>query len=188
MTTIKTQVTQLVLHSLPASSLPPPDTVGELVLLRVKQIPLAFYRYLYSVGRPHHWTSRCISDKELAREIHAANVRIHVLYRDGAPAGWFELDVGRAPRQTRLVHFATMPESRGKGLARYLLSQAIIAGFEDGPSGLVVETNTLDHPAALPFYRKMGFRPLSVREVTTIGFSETELENASSGSNPLRMA
>lgn len=174
MTTLKTEVTQLVLHSLPEAETPAPESAGRLDLLRVRNIPLAFYRYLYRVGRPHHWTSRCLADRELAREVHAANVRLQVLYCDGAPAGWFELDVGRAPRQTRLVHFATMPEFRTRGLARYLLSKAIAAGFEDGPSGLVVETNTLDHPAALPLYRKMGFRPLSVREVTTIGFSDED--------------
>ncbi|QOG05676.1 GNAT family N-acetyltransferase [Aureimonas sp. OT7] len=176
MTTIKTEVTQLVLHSLPDAETPMPEHAGRLDLLRVRTIPLAFYRYLYRVGRPHHWTSRCLGDRELAREVHAPNVRLQVLYCDGAPAGWFELDVGRAPRQTRLVHFATMPEFRGRGLARYLLSKAITAGFEDGPNGLVVETNTLDHPAALPLYRKMGFRPLSVREVVTIAFTDPEAD------------
>jgi GNAT superfamily N-acetyltransferase len=188
LTTIRTEVTQLVLHSLPDGETPKPEGVGQLDLLRVRNIPVEFYRYLYRVGQPHHWTSRCLQDKALAREVHAANVRIYVLYCDGAPAGWFELDVGRAPRQTRLVHFATMPEFRGRGLARHLLSRAIVAGFEDGPSGLVVETNTLDHPAALPLYRKMGFRPLSVREVLTIGFPDPERPadtNGSAGTQPL---
>lgn len=164
---VNTTVTQLVMHSLPKERPQRPDIPRSLDVLKVRNIPLAFYRYLYTVGRPHHWTSRALDDDALAREIHSPIVRIQVLYCDGAPAGWFELEAGRAPKQTRLVHFATMPEFRGLGLARYLLGHAIAAGFDEQPSGLTVETNTLDHPAALPLYRKMGFRPLSTREVAT---------------------
>ncbi|ALN73446.1 MULTISPECIES: GNAT family N-acetyltransferase [unclassified Aureimonas] len=170
---LTTTVTQLVLHQLPDGPVPAPQNGREYVLLKVRQIPLAYYRYLYeAVGKPYHWTSRRLGDASLSREIHAPNVRLRILYCDGVPAGWFELDVGRAPRDTRLVHFAIMPEFRGQGLARHLLSQAIVAGFEDQPSALTVETNTLDHPAALPLYRKMGFRPVSTREVSTPAYED----------------
>lgn len=170
---LTTTVTQLVMHQLPEHPVPSPADGSDYTVLRVRRIPLAYYRFLYgAVGRPHHWTSRMLPDASLKREIHAANVRLHVLYCDGAPAGWFELDVGRAPRDTRLVHFAVMPEFRGRGIARHLLSEAIRAGFEDAPSALTVETNTLDHPAALPLYRKMGFRPVSTRDVSTPAFED----------------
>lgn len=169
---LQTEVTQLVLHSLPKDPTPRPEIGRSLDILKVRNIPIGFYRYLYAVGRPYHWTSRELPDAALAREVNAPNVRIQVLYCDGAPAGWFELDAGRAPKETRLVHFATMPEFRGLGLARYLLSHAIAAGFEEQPSALTVETNTLDHAAALPLYRKMGFRPVSRREVSTPAFPE----------------
>lgn len=166
-------VTQLVMHQLPETPVAPPENGRHYVVLRTRNIPLDYYRYLYvAVGRPHHWTSRLLRDDALRREIHAPNMRMRILYSDGVPAGWFELDAGRAPRETRLVHFGIMPEFRGQGLSRYLLSQAISAGFEEMPSALTVETNTLDHPAALPLYRKMGFRPLSMREVTTPAFDD----------------
>lgn len=171
---VDTTVTQLVMHSPPREPVAKPANGRSLDILKVRNIPLAFYRYLYTVGRPHHWTSRHLSDADLSREVHGANTRIQVLYCDGAPAGWFELEAGRAPKQTRLVHFATMPEFRGQGLARYLLSHAILAGFDEQPSGLTVETNTLDHPAALPLYRKMGFRPLSTRDVSTPAIEDTD--------------
>lgn len=164
---------QLVMHQLPEHPVPAPENGRDYVLLKVRQIPLNYYRYLYeAVGRPHHWTSRRLGDKALAREIHAPNVRMRILYSDGVPAGWFELDTGRAPRDTRLVHFGIMPEFRGQGLSRHLLSQAIVAAFEEQPSALTVETNTLDHPAALPLYRKMGFRPVSTREVSTPAYED----------------
>lgn len=165
---LRTTVTQLVMHQPPEQPSPAPRNGRAYEVLKVRQIPLTYYRFLYAaVGRGHHWTSRNLSDEALAREIHAPNVRMRILYCDGAPAGWFELDAGRAPRETRLVHFGIMPEFRGQGLARHLLGHAISAGFEEMPSALTVETNTLDHPAALPLYRKMGFRPVSTREVTT---------------------
>ncbi|MFD2237849.1 GNAT family N-acetyltransferase [Aureimonas populi] len=169
---LQTEVTQLVLHSLPKDPPPRPDIPRSLDVLKVRQIPLGYYRYLYTVGRAHHWTSRNLPDDALAREIHGPNTRLQVLYCDGGPAGWFELDAGRAPKETRLVHFAIMPEYRGLGLARHLLAHAIIAGFEEQPSALTVETNTLDHPAALPLYRKMGFRPVSRRLVSTPAYEE----------------
>lgn len=170
---LKTTVTQLVMHQPPEQPTPFPASGRHHVVLPVRQIPLDYYRYLYdAVGRPHHWTSRILGDAGLRREIHGPNVRIRVLHCDGAPAGWFELDAGRAPRETRLVHFAVMPQFRDMGLARPLLSQAILAGFEEHPGALTVETNTLDHPAALPLYRKMGFRPVSTREVSTPAYGD----------------
>lgn len=165
---LQANVTTLVMHSIPETPVPIPNGDRSIHVLKVRQIPLGYYRYLYeTVGRAHHWTSRLLPDEALAREVHNPKMRMRVLYCDGVPAGWFELDAGRAPRETRLVHFGILPDFQGQGLARYLLWQAIVAGFEEQPSALTVETNTLDHPAALPLYKKLGFRPISVREVVT---------------------
>lgn len=170
---LKTTVTTLAMHQPPGAPVPPPANGRAYTVLKATRMPLSYYRYLYqAVGREHHWTSRLLPDEALGREIHAPSVRLRVLYCDGSPAGWFELDAGRAPRETRLVHFAVMPSFRGIGLARHLLSEAIVAGFEEHPAALTVETNTLDHPAALPLYRKMGFRPVSTRDVSTPAYDD----------------
>ena len=165
---LETRVTQLELHSRPGHRVPAPDVAYRLQLQEVPKIPLSFYAYLYErVGRAHHWTSRLLPEEYLASQIHVEGIAVHVLSADGAPAGWFELDWARKPGETRLVHFGILPEFRGLGLARYLLSEAIAAAFDVGNPLVTLETNTLDHPAALRLYQDCGFVTVSMRVVST---------------------
>ena len=69
--------------------------------------------------------------------------------------------------EARIVHFGIMPGFRGRGLSHFMLSQAIFAGFAEGAKRLTIETNTLDHPAALNLYISHGFRPYATRDVKT---------------------
>ena len=85
----------------------------------------------------------------------------------GARAGWFELDNRPATREVRIVHFGILPEFRGRGLAHVMLSRAIWSAFAANPERVTIETNTLDHPAALALYQKHGFRPYALRDVQT---------------------
>jgi hypothetical protein len=49
----------------------------------------------------------------------------------------------------------------GTGLGGPLLKTAVAKGWAgDGVSRMTVNTCTLDHPRALPLYRKTGFRPV----------------------------
>ncbi|MCW4114909.1 GNAT family N-acetyltransferase [Aurantimonas sp. MSK8Z-1] len=163
---VKARVTYLELRRPPARALSLTLPGHTLALFRVPDIPLAYYRFLYdSVGRPHHWTSRRLPDQQLSAIIHADPVRVYVLYCDGAPAGWFELDTARSEGETRLVHFAVMPEFRGFHLAPLMLSHAIAAGLAARPQVFSLETNSLDHKAALPLYQRFGFEPVSTRDV-----------------------
>lgn len=165
---LKTRVTRLLMQSPPRDRVTKPADGRAFEVRHVPNIPLGFYRYLYdAVGKPHHWTSRLLPDALLDVEVHGPGVGVFVLYVDSAPAGWFEIAPGRNRQEKRLVHFALLPDFRGQGLARYLLSEAIAAAFDGDIDAMTVETNTLDHEAALPLYRKMGFRDIGVREVTT---------------------
>lgn len=165
---LETRVTQFEIRSQPRLRVPAPDVGLSLQLMAVPHIPTSFYAYLYDkVGHDHHWTSRLLPEKRLAAEIHVPGIAVHVLYADGAPAGWFELDWARKPGETRLVHFGIMPDFRGKGLAPYLLSEALSAGFAIGSKVLTLETNTLDHPRALQLYQEAGFVAVSMRVVST---------------------
>ena len=165
---LETTVTQFELRQAPDRHAHVPEIRRKLLMQEVPRIPLSYYAYLYQVvGRAHHWTSRLLPPKQLAREIHLEGIAIHVLSVDGAPAGWFELDWERKPGETRLVHFGVLPDFRGLGLARYLLSEAIHAGFAVGNPVMSLETNTLDHPAARRLYMEAGFVPVSVKVVNT---------------------
>ena len=85
---IKARITHLEMGSMPSHRVPIP--IGpRLALMQVRNMPLAFYRYLYEqVGRPHHWSlRRTLGDEALAAAIHAPTTEIAVLYVDGSPAG-----------------------------------------------------------------------------------------------------
>ena len=83
-----------------------------IALMRAQYIPADFYSFLYKmVGKPHHWQDRRNTpEAELYAVINDENCEIHVLYADGCPAGFFELDLSSAPESVELVYFGLGPE------------------------------------------------------------------------------
>lgn len=164
--TLKATVTHLEMTARPRTLPPLPVNVSA-TLVRATGIPLHFYRYLqWQVGHQWIWVERLrMDDKALASIVHDTKTRIYVLSVDGAPAGFFEL------RETRestveLSYFGLMAHAIGRGLGEWMLGQAISLAFSFPASRVTVNTNTLDHPAALPLYQRMGFSPVS--QTTTI--------------------
>jgi GNAT superfamily N-acetyltransferase len=141
----------------------PPDTS----LVRLARPSVGFYRYLYdTVGAPHvWWLRRALPDNSIAPLLADPAISIHVLYRGGEPAGFFELD-GRARPDMNLSYFGLVPQAVGKGLGAWFLRAAVDEAFRGSNRGVTVNTCTADHPRALPTYLRVGFRPMrSVREV-----------------------
>lgn len=146
--------------------LPRIDPAGRrLALLKSQRPTLSFYRYLYdAVGRTWFWTDRAkLSNAQLEAIIHDPAVEIYVLYVDGVPAGFFELDARRPP-EVNIAYFGIMPEFIGQRLGPYLLGQAIEAAWRHEPHRLTVNTCTLDHPKALSLYQRFGFRAYDRRQ------------------------
>lgn len=133
---------------------------GRVMLLKVKHPPVHFYRYLYeTVGKEHVWVERRrMSDETLADIVQDANVDLYVLFCEGAPAGYAELDFRKQP-DAELAYFGLIPDFIGRGLGSFLLATAIDIAWSKPIERLWVHTNTLDHPRALPLYQKMGFVP-----------------------------
>ena len=134
-------------------------------VMRVGDPPVHFYRYIYAlVGDPHHWeTRKRMNDEDLAALIKHEDVHIYVLYVDGAPAGFTEID--HRQRETALIRFFGLaPDFIGQGFGRYFLLNAINNAWSLGPERIRLETCTLDHPAALPLYQKLGFTPFATRQ------------------------
>lgn len=140
--------------------------VRPVALLRAEAPTVSFYRYLYdAVGRDWIWTDRkALTDAELAAIIGDERVEIFVLHVRGTPAGYFELD-RREEGRVDLAYFGIMPEFIGMKLGPWLLGEAIETAWRHAPERLTVNTCTLDHPAALPLYQRMGFRPIGRRIV-----------------------
>ncbi len=134
-------------------------------LMRALNPPLHFYRYLYDViGRDYAWVDRkVLSDAELEALIHADTTDIRVLYVEGSPAGFFELDSSR-PDALWLQYLGLVPDYHGRGLGKFLLAEAVTAAWETNPERLRVETCTLDNPHALPLYQRVGFVPYARKD------------------------
>ena len=155
------------LEMLEKPKLPRIEPAGRrLALLKCHRPTLSYYRYLYdAVGRSWLWTDRLkLSDAELEAIIHDPAVELYVLYVDGVPAGFFELDE-RVPCEVNIAYFGLVPAFIGQGLGPYLLGQAVEAAWEREPARVTVNTCTLDHPKALPLYQRFGFHPYSRRQV-----------------------
>ncbi len=159
------RITHLEMTARPARRVASPTGL-QLAVMRAVAMPLHFYRYLYEqVGRPHHWQlRRKMKDAALASVIHSKSTEIEVLYANGSPAGFFEIDLSRLPYQAEIEYFGLVPEFQGRGLARFFLSCAIYSAWAHDPKKVVIQTNSLDSPRALQLYQKMGFAPVAWSE------------------------
>jgi GNAT superfamily N-acetyltransferase len=130
-----------------------------LSLRRVENPDLAWYRDLYRrIGMDWLWFSRLVMpDEEVQAIISDPLVEVYALQRDGRDEGLLELD-RREPPDIELAFFGLTPGMVGTGAGRWLMSQAIELAWRHAPRRFWVHTCTLDHPAALPFYVRSGFR------------------------------
>lgn len=140
-----------------------------IALMRTVNPPVHYYRYLYhEVGSSHIWVDRKRkTDDELKAIIHDEQVEIYVLYVEGSPAGFAELNF-RERGVAELSYLGLMPDFVGSGLGEYLLAQAIDISWAHPITKLKVQTCTLDHPRALGLYQRLGF--------TAYAQTETEVE------------
>lgn len=143
-------------------------TSSSLAVMQVPKIPVQFYRYLYAnIGAHHYWLARNnLSDSDLEKILHAPGVEVRVMYVDGAPAGFAEIESGRVAGETELSYFGLLNDFHGRGLGKWFLGQILTTIWTNGTKKIVVSTDSLDHPAALTLYQKFGFSPVSFAEET----------------------
>lgn len=172
---LETTVTFLHMQNKPATREPLPVNTHA-ALMRLRKPPLHFYRYIYfQVGYRWDWEIRLrMSDEELRGIIHADHIEVTVLYLDGSPAGFFEIN-RKDPFVTDLAYFGMTQDATGRGLGRWFLSAAIHAAWDNNPEKITVNTCTLDHPAALPLYQKMGFEPIRQAQGHVRPLNDTDL-------------
>lgn len=150
-------VTVYYLEMLSPSGRAVPAPRDGLAVIHAKQPTVAYYRFLYNtVGHDYNWHSRgSRSDDELAGLIQDPLNEVHVLHVDGTPAGFAELD-RRKPGEIELIQFGLMPGFIGQGLGKWFLQWTIDKAWSYQPQRFWLHTCTLDHPAALPNYLKVG--------------------------------
>lgn len=158
--TIAVTVTFLEM-TVPPAYYPPLPYNRPIALLKARQMPNHYYRYMMDrIGRKWHWVNALrLSDEEMTKKLGDPARDIRVLHLDGVPAGLFE--VAPYGDAVELAYFGLMESATGQGIGRWFLGAAIEAAWASGPDKVTVQTCTLDHPAALPLYQKMGFSPVA---------------------------
>ncbi|MCT8002589.1 GNAT family N-acetyltransferase [Sphingomonas sanguinis] len=153
---VATIVTTLEMRERPR---PRPLPEAPLSLVAWVQPDPAKYRTLFArVGAPWLWFSRLVmSDETLTAIIHDPAVSVFaVVDRAGIEVGLLELD-HRQTGECEIAYFGLIPELAGRGHGRWLMAQALMRAWTAAVERVWVHTCTLDHPAALGFYRRQGF-------------------------------
>ena len=154
---IATVVTHLEMTERPAL---PRDPQGAWSLRRVQAPDLDWYRDLYHhIGEEWLWFSRLqMSDVELAAIVQSPLVEVYAMEHDGRDEGLLELDF-RNLGHCELVFFGVTAKLIGSGAGRWLMNRALERAWSRAVKRVWVHTCTIDHPAALAFYQRSGFRP-----------------------------
>ncbi|WP_022678736.1 GNAT family N-acetyltransferase [Sandarakinorhabdus limnophila] len=124
-------------------------------------VDLDRYRALFrAIGQPWLWRGRLVMDDEtLTATLNAPTLEVHVATRrDGTPQGLLELDFS-GDRECELAYFGLVPELTGRGHGAWLMGHALKRAWREGIRRVWVHTCDLDHPGALTFYQRHGFRP-----------------------------
>jgi len=118
------------------------------------------YRILYRrIGEPWLWFSRmAMPDAELARILDDPKVEAYALNDGENDIGLLELDF-RTEREAELAFLGLVPGVIGKGAGRFLVNEAVRRAFSQPVDRFFVHTCSLDHPGALSFYMRAGFKP-----------------------------
>jgi GNAT superfamily N-acetyltransferase len=126
------------------------------------------YRALFrQIGEAWLWRGRLVmADETLAAILDADTTEVHVaVRRDGVAVGLLELDFA-VPGEFEIAYFGMVPGMTGHGHGAWLMAHAMRIGWAGGEAKRPisrgwVHTCDLDHPSALGFYQREGFRPFA---------------------------
>ena len=155
------KIAAVVTHlEMTARPTPRPDPAGAWSLRQVEMPPLDWFRDLYRrVGEEWLWISKIrMPDAELAAIIQSPLMEIYALAHEGRDEGLLELDF-REPGQCEFVSFGLTERLVGIGAGRWLMNRALELAWSRPVDRVWLHTCTFDHPAALAFYQRSGFRP-----------------------------
>jgi GNAT superfamily N-acetyltransferase len=124
---------------------------------------LAGYRALFSeVGIDNMWFSRAIMpDEKLAALLSDPKIESYALVKGEVEIGILELNFTEMPN-CELAFFGLTKDAIGSGLGRALMNVAIDKAWAKPIDRLWVHTCHFDHPNALPFYQRSGFKPYAL--------------------------
>ena len=123
------------------------------------EVDAASYIALFrAIGTPWLWYGRLLKTPAEIETILKGNA-FYIAERDGRPLGLLELAF-QADGDVEVAYFGFVPGETGRGLGSWLMDRAQrLAWSRPDTRRLWLHTCTGDDPAALKFYRKMGFQP-----------------------------
>ena len=139
---------------------PRPDPPGAWSLRKVERPGTDWFRELYlRIGAEWMWYGRIrMSDADLAAKIQSPRVAEYALVHDGRDEGLLELDF-REAGACEIGMFGVTANLVGTGAGRWLMNRALELAWTRDVSRVWLHTCSFDHPAALGFYQRSGFRP-----------------------------
>jgi GNAT superfamily N-acetyltransferase len=121
--------------------------------------PDAYRDVFRRVGTDWLWNSRLrLSDEALMAVLSHPCVELYLPMRQGKVVGLLELDF-RIPGESAIAFFGLVPEAIGQGAGRWMMNEALRLSWRDTINRVWLHTCTLDHPDALAFYLRSGFKP-----------------------------
>jgi GNAT superfamily N-acetyltransferase len=136
----------------------PSDPAWRLERLATPDLP----RYLalfHRVGDEYLWAGRLLMpQEELVRYLTDPRVEVYVLATPDGDEGLLELDY-RVEGECEISLFGVAPTLIASGAGRWLMNHAVELAWSAPIARLWLHTCTLDHPKALAFYQRTGFRP-----------------------------
>jgi N-acetylglutamate synthase-like GNAT family acetyltransferase len=112
------------------------------------------------VGEAFHWFDRWDwTDDQITTHLADRSIRLYVAKRGESLAGWYELRRVPEDDSVEIAYFGIVAAEFGRGFGKHLLSCAVRDAWALGPKRVWLHTCTLDHPNALPNYKKRGFAP-----------------------------
>jgi GNAT superfamily N-acetyltransferase len=140
---------------------PRPDPPGVTSTLRRVDSPDAdwYLALFHKIGDPYLWFSRLNVDRAALEAILSnPNQEVYAVEDGGDDEGLLELDFG-TPGECELLYFGLAAKLVGTGTGRWLMNRALERAWRKPIARFWVHTCSLDHPAALAFYRRSGFEP-----------------------------
>jgi GNAT superfamily N-acetyltransferase len=135
------------------------DPSGVWTLRRVETPDLDWFRDLYRhVGEQWLWFSRLrMSDAELAAVIQSPSAELHALAQGDRDEGVLHLDFSKSGL-CEISLFGVTAKLVGGGAGRWLMNRALELVWSRPVTRVWLHTCSFDHPSALAFYQRSGFR------------------------------
>lgn len=151
-------VTFLEMRKRPAQAAGLPEL--PLTLVRLGPENLDIYRRLFrEVGEDWLWGSMLgVGDEEVRSILANPSMETYALRDGDRDIGLVELDF-RVSGECEVVYFGIVKDAIGKGTGRFLMNQAIAKAWAHPIERFWLHTCTFDHPAAVGFYQRSGFKP-----------------------------